>query len=1176
MSVKKFKFVSPGIFLSEVDNSQLPAIKQAVGPVVIGRTRMGPTMRPVSVSSPSEFVQVFGNPIPGEGPSGDVWRDGNLTAPTYAAYAAMAYLKADVGPITMVRLLGEDNPENDGAGIALSGWRTDATRSPSTAGGAYGIFVFPSSSAAINATGTLGAVIYVNSGSIALGGEVLKTISGGEASFVGNSAAIESEGANSQFKLNIFNTQDQSTTTAASVEGTTAGPTWNVGGSGNDINITVDALAPATATFTDKTAGSATSLLAAPSNTQTLLITVDGGSEQTIILAGLAGPTTLEVANSINTQLIGASADGAGGLNVIITSDTTGIGSTIAVNATSTAVTLGGMSFTPTAGAGNVVDNGAVTFAEAKAVIEAAIAGLTVTQNADPDLVLTTLSKDGTSSIINITGGTATAALGFTAPASTTGATTPGGTPTLSTAFNFDRDSDLNIRSVLNTNPQLTNDAFVNPTTLKNGENLYWLGESFETDVEEALGGLDRSSRAVLLPLASGSLDRDDYKGIDFQTAKTGYFFSQDLSNDFAAFDPSAMTKLFRFVSLDGGRWIQNNLKIAVQDIKASTNKSDPYGSFSIVVRAASDRDNVIQIVERWTNVNLNPASENFIGRVIGDTYYSFDYTQRVLRQYGQYANKSKYIRVDMNPDVSGLNPKMLPFGVTGPLRFKTINYTKSGAIPANAFVLASGSTPGATAPAGEICPADGIWLGDGTCTVTGLQLDFPKQLLRLSASDGGLADPTDACFGPMSTISRNSSRKDSSWGDYLWRRPDGVTSEDTLAGISDDLVEYSWTVTLDDVVTSGSATSFWKQDARKNGNSATAQGSWQSILSAGYDKIVAPLYGGFDGLDITEAEPFRNGILSTGGDLDTANYAYNSIKRAVDTIKDPEFVECNIVTIPGVTNSTLTQHVIDTCEDRGDALAIIDLPDVYTPFTDSTNTFEQRNQFTISECVDGLRDRGINSSYACTYYPWVQLLDTISNNLLWAPPSVVALGTLASSQAKSEVWFAPAGFNRGGLTDGSAGWPVTNITKRLTSKDRDKLYEANINPIASFPSEGLVVFGQKTLQVTRSALDRINVRRLLIYIKKQVSRISSGILFDQNVQVTWNRFLGEVRPFLASVQSRLGLSEWRVILDDTTTTPDLVDQNIMYAKIFLKPARAIEFIAVDFVITRTGASFDD
>jgi hypothetical protein len=143
-------------------------------------------------------------------------------------------------------------------------------------------------------------------------------------------------------------------------------------------------------------------------------------------------------------------------------------------------------------------------------------------------------------------------------------------------------------------------------------------------------------------------------------------------------------------------------------------------------------------------------------------------------------------------------------------------------------------------------------------------------------------------------------------------------------------------------------------------------------------------------------------------------------------------------------------------------------------------------------------------------------------------------------------------------------------------SKQRDSLYEANINPIASFVSEGIVVFGQKTLQTTRSALDRINVRRLLIFVKKEISRISNSLLFDQNVRATWNRFLGQVIPFLESVQARLGLSDFRVILDETTTTPDLIDRNVLYAKIFLKPARAIEFIAVDFVITNTGASFED
>jgi phage tail sheath protein FI len=181
-----------------------------------------------------------------------------------------------------------------------------------------------------------------------------------------------------------------------------------------------------------------------------------------------------------------------------------------------------------------------------------------------------------------------------------------------------------------------------------------------------------------------------------------------------------------------------------------------------------------------------------------------------------------------------------------------------------------------------------------------------------------------------------------------------------------------------------------------------------------------------------------------------------------------------------------------------------------------------------------------------------------------------------ANTENKSALWFAPAGFNRGGLTEGSAGLPVLGITERLSSKDRDILYEANINPIATFPAEGIVVFGQKTLQTTASALDRINVRRMLIFVKKEVSRIANRLLFDQNVQTTWDRFIGQVTPFLERVKIGFGLTEFKVVLDSTTTTPDLIDRNIMYAKIFLKPARSIEFIAVDFIITNTGAAFED
>jgi phage tail sheath protein FI len=278
---------------------------------------------------------------------------------------------------------------------------------------------------------------------------------------------------------------------------------------------------------------------------------------------------------------------------------------------------------------------------------------------------------------------------------------------------------------------------------------------------------------------------------------------------------------------------------------------------------------------------------------------------------------------------------------------------------------------------------------------------------------------------------------------------------------------------------------------------------------------------------------------------------------------------------MPGITRDTLNNSLLNVCEDRADALAVLDIAGGYTP-KHETNTLEKNRVGSVTDAVNNLKTFAVNSSYGCMFYPFVKVRDNLNDASLYVPPSVVALGTFSSSQRKSAVWFAPAGFTRGGLSEGSAGLPVLGVRQRLTSAERDKLYDANINPIASFPAEGIVIFGQKTLQVTTSALDRINVRRLLIHVKKEVSRIASRMLFEQNVQQTWDRFTGEVTPFLEGVKSGLGLTDFRVVLDSTTTTPDLVDRNVLYAKIFLKPARAIEFIALDFIITRSGASFDD
>jgi phage tail sheath protein FI len=281
------------------------------------------------------------------------------------------------------------------------------------------------------------------------------------------------------------------------------------------------------------------------------------------------------------------------------------------------------------------------------------------------------------------------------------------------------------------------------------------------------------------------------------------------------------------------------------------------------------------------------------------------------------------------------------------------------------------------------------------------------------------------------------------------------------------------------------------------------------------------------------------------------------------------------MLSLPGVWYSSITDKVIETCEERGDALGIIDLEGGYIPPHEQYYSDAADRKGSVDTVLTNLDARNLNNSYGATYYPWVLARDT-SGAPLRLPPSVPALGVLAKTEAVADVWFAPAGFNRGGLSNSGAGIAVTSVDEVLNSADRDRLYASNVNPIARFPAEGIVVFGQKTLQATPSALDRINVRRLLIFLKKGISRIASGTLFEQNVPATWRRFKNAADDFLSNVKVGFGLDDYRIVLDETTTTPDLVDRNILYAKVFIKPTRSIEFIALDFLITRSGASFDD
>jgi hypothetical protein len=322
--------------------------------------------------------------------------------------------------------------------------------------------------------------------------------------------------------------------------------------------------------------------------------------------------------------------------------------------------------------------------------------------------------------------------------------------------------------------------------------------------------------------------------------------------------------------------------------------------------------------------------------------------------------------------------------------------------------------------------------------------------------------------------------------------------------------------------------------------------------------KFVVPFQGGFD--SVNPAVPKYTGadIVNTntqGFDCSTSSAGgTTAYKKAINAISNADEFDINMLVTPGIIHglhSKITNHAISKCEARGDAFYVLDCG---------------IKGGTIASAVS--TTTALDTNYAATYYPWVKIVDRNTSLPIWVPPSVVLPGVIAYTDKVAHEWFAPAGLNRGGLTT------VLEAQTRLTHAERDELYEDRINPIASFPGQGVVVWGQKTLQGRPSALDRVNVRRLLIRLKKFIASSSRYLVFEQNTTATRNRFLNIVNPFLESVQSNSGLSAFRVVMDDTNNTPDVVDRNQLVGQIFIQPTRTAEFIVLDFVVLPTGATF--
>ena len=1003
-STKKFKFISPGVFVDEIDNSQLPATPTEVGPVVIGRSRKGPGDKPVLVESYSDFVQTFGEPVAGN-EGGDVWRDGNNTAPTYAAYAAKAWLRNN-SPLTFVRPLG-DQDNNATLNGAKAGWNFPEV-SNNRQGGVYALVVWPSAS------------VFTDGGTPVVSGAVA-------AQFYSRTGQVLLSGTTGQ---------------------------------------------------------------------------------------GKAGSTVYEINSKDDFKLV---------------------------------------------------------------------------------------------------------------------FTTPTASYSQEVVVSLDPSSENFLRKALNTNPTITNTAITTQATrdfYQSGS--YFLGESYEYQLgvsgSTSLGLLNDPGglgvtkyHAAILPMAENgdiATQQNNFRG-PATKASTGWFISQDLSNDTGSYAARSQQQLFRLEALTAGEWAQREVKISISNIKAPKGEFERYGSFSVLVRSLTDTDARPVILERFDELNIDPASENYIAKRIGDRYCVYDQDSERNVDYGEFENQSNYIRVVMNDDVAtgAGETRWLPFGVFGPLKYRDVGVVSgsagfsalvgrvplSGALGSVKSLITGGST-GSFGEAGHFTPSstlglqDILSLGVVAPRPSGVHfsgsIQFPSVPLRGDSTWGSPRSLNNCFWGGWTGQTATNTFFNPSIHDCLRARTFddnpapgfylGDVRGETSVYAATQPYEFAWVFSLDNLSGSSSTGYFYGSDSRKNGNSVTAGSGvgavagYQAALNANLDRFTTMLAGGTDGYDITERDPFRNSAFSTATNTKLSSKLF-SLRKAINIVGDPDDVQMNAITIPGITVPGVTNYLLDTAEDRADTLAIIDIPKAYTPDTEETGSAESRNSGnTPAAAVTDLQNRNINNSYGATYYPWVRILDTNSNQSLWAPPSVAALGVLSTTDRNQAPWFAPAGFTRGGLSEGAAGVPVLDVSRRLNSDDRDALYEVNINPIAKFPAEGIVIFGQKTLQQTASALDRINVRRLMIFLKREISFIASRLLFAPNAQATWDRFLGQANPLLRDVKSEFGIDDFRLILDSETTTPDLIDRNIIYAKLFVKPTRSVEFFAIDFIITNSGASFED
>ena len=799
------------------------------------------------------------------------------------------------------------------------------------------------------------------------------------------------------------------------------------------------------------------------------------------------------------------------------------------------------------------------------------------------------------------------------------------------------------IRSILNTNPEKFEEE---------GHLLY-----AAYDVEAALATVTNSGDAVAMLSGSSSTSTNNTAGDAFLTSfgrfdtrytspKTTEIISQPFGQK--EFD------LFHFESLDDGAFSNDKYKISIANIKGSTDPLNPYGTFTVFVRAYDDSDSSPEIIEQFPNCDLNPDSETFIGAMIGDRRlkYNFDAadeSERKLVSLGSFSNKSNLVRVVLSAELqSGEIPKTaLPFGFKGLPVLKTndtLTDTPSDSQDSRLYSLGLVGNDAAQISGSILPPVPYVFkVTKGAVSTSGEFAGYP----------GALEDEDPSIYWGVKTtlLAPDSELHPNARG----KAANTVLNSNLNGGVNQglkDMLKFSG-ISLMDNLTTGSgqndlnnnkfslarvalstqagltATGFYNdteitgavgpymreavylRDAKLNNVSYVAtDGTRGNRITFGtlaaqtssvtfnkftdYMKFTTVFHGGFDGLNILDKDAARMNdksvSIDAGGGASTTftspglavnaagsgldNNGINSYRAAALTILDPYTTNINILAVPGIREPFVTDFVADKNTEYGMSLYLMDIPS----YDKNQNRLYDGSSVRpeVQATVSKFEARGLDNNSAASYFPDVSITDEVNNKIVDVPSSVAAIGALAFTDKTRYPWFAPAGFDRGSLSN------VEAVRAKLNAADKDTLYDARINPIATFPrirtggTPGYVIFGQKTLQQARSALDRVNVRRMLLEVKRQVVTVANKFVFEQNTPALRKKFVAQVTPLLATVQAQSGIEQFKVVMDNTNNSQADIESNRLNGRIVIVPTRAIEFVSLDFIITNAGVSFEE